>query len=482
MYKIKEIKIPITTEIPTDFDSFSLEENASLLIAGYQYIKAVKNGVFENPCLKERIKEIFEKDLEKKEEKIKELGLLNEHTKQFYYEMLGREKEAIKKEILDSHSKELEYLRKILEEERVKSKEIELEKVRLEEKANYSMENGIANRIKDAEMRFLIEKEEMNQRISQLSLEKAKITEEFQEYRIGILEKDKRNTVAKQRGNNGEEILYELLQRTFSSLNCEIENTAGASHKGDFHLKFERFTVLVDCKNYIDSKQVNVESRKQIKHDLEQNRHIKIAWLISLNKPISKYGGVPWQFDIEDGICCFYINELLMHHSPEETLKMIWKSSCNLYTILDMNAETSELTRLKEYENRVKQIYERLNTLSKQRHLILNQSLENLNKMKANFADTDKADIELINHYIMNMNEVHAETIKSWWNANIVKKEGSKMKTDQIYSKFLENPENQRIEKEVFRDILCSLVKDDEILKGKQAKTQYTIVNYTWTS
>jgi hypothetical protein len=482
MNKIKEIKIPLEYELPLDFDSFSLEENACLLMAGYQYIKAVKGGIFENPRLEERMKEIFETDLIKKEEKIKELSLLNEHTKQFYYEMLGREKEAIKKEILDSHSKELEYLRKILEEERKKSKEIELEKVRLEEKANYSMENGIANRIKDAEMRYLLEKEEMNQRISQLSLEKAKIVEEFQEYKIGILEKEKRNTVAKQRGNNGEEILHELLQRTFSSLNCEIENTAGESHKGDFHLKFERFTVLVDCKNYIDSKQVNVESRKQIKHDLEQNRHIKIAWLISLNKPISKYGGVPWQFDIQDGICCFYINELLMHPSPEETLKMIWKSSCNLYTILDMNPETSELTRLKEYENRVKQIYERLNTLSKHRHLILNQSLENLNKMKTNFAETDKADIELINHYIMNMNEVHTETIKNWWITNIEKKEGSKIKTDQLYSKFLENQEHQRIEKDVFRDILCTLVKEDEIMKGKQSKTQYTILNYTWKS
>lgn len=479
MYKIKEIRVPQEYVYPNDMDLFSLEENACLLTAGYHYIKSVKDGIFEkNADLERKIKEIFENELEEKDKKIERLCQIQETTKEFYEERLKRERENTKQELIETTSKEMDKMKELLEVERQRCKEMELEKVRLEEKTKQSLNQDVLLDMKEKEMAFMKEKEDMIQRMAQLAAD-------FNQYKIAILEKEKKemsikqqNTVAKQRGNNGEDILQDILQRTFASLNCDIENTSGGNHKGDFHLKFEKFTVLVDCKNYIDSKNVNVESRKQIKHDLEQNRHIKIAWLVSLNKPISKYGGMPWQFDIEDGICCFYINELLTHSNPEETLKMVWKASCILYSILDTNCETGELTRLKEYEIRVKQIYERLNNLSKQRHSILLQSIENMNQLKNNFVETDKTDIELVNRHILDINELHTETIKEWWEKHIVIMEGSKLKTDQLYSKFIENEENRRIDKEVFRDILCTFVKEEEIQKGKLAKTQYTLVNY----
>jgi hypothetical protein len=485
----KEIKIPLDYEFPDDFDSFSPEENACLLIAGYQYIRAVKSGIFENPKKKEEIekklKEIFETSLHEKEQTIQFLKQTNETTKTIYEEMLAKEREAIKREIFETSSKEIEKITRQLEEERKRCSLLEHAQIRLEEKSKHSSEHI---QLKELEMRFMKEKEDMNQRMVDLSLEKSKISEEFSQYKIAVLEKEKqemtakqKNTVAKQRGSNGEDILLDILQRTFSSLNCEIDNTSRGTHKGDFHLKFEKFTVLVDCKNYIDSKNVNIESRKQIKHDLEQNRHIKIAWLISLNKPISKYGGVPWQFDLEDGICCFYVNELLCHVNPEETLKMVWKASCILYSILDVNtADTAEFSRLKEYELRVKNIYERLHTLSKQRNSILLQSIENLNHLKNNFIETDKTDIELINRYISDIGEIQEERIKEWWNANIVFKDGNKLKSDEIYKRFVAIDENKDMDKSLFREILCHLVKEDEVKKGKGEKTQYTFTNYGW--
>ena len=129
-----------------------------------------------------------------------------------------------------------------------------------------------------------------------------------------------------------------------------------------------------------------------------------------------------------------------------------------------------------------KQIYERLNNLSKQRHSILMQSIENMNQLKNNFVETDKTDIELVNRHISDINDLHKEVIKEWWEQNIVEKEGNKLKTDNIYSKFIEKDENKRIDKEVFRDILCTFVKEEEIKRGKQTKTQYTILNYAFKS
>jgi len=412
--------------------------------------------------------------------------------KSLYEEMNFKERENMKREIFEivakekaQLSKEIERLNVAIEKERERAKQMELDKVRLEEKTANSLDNELILRMKEMETQFMREKEELFQRISRISEEKSKMGEDFQRYKIEILEKEKKdmevkqqNTVAKQRGNNGEDILYDILHRSFASLNCTIENTSGVSHKGDFHLKFEKFTVLVDCKNYIDSKNVNVESRKQIKHDLDQNRHIKIAWLISLNKPISKYGGLSWQFDIEDGICCFYINELLLHSNPEDTLKMVWKASCILYNILDTNCETGELSRLKKYELRVKQIYEKLNNLSKQRHSILMQSLENVNQLKNNFIETDKIDIELVRQDILSIHELHTDTIREWWSSKVMEKVGHKVKTDNLYALFVEEEDHRCIDKEVFREILCTFVKEDEITRGKQSKTQYTFTNY----
>jgi hypothetical protein len=481
MYSKKEILVPEEYSFPLDFDSFSPEENACLLTAGYQYLKGVKEGIFEKRGdLELKIRAIFENELMEKDGKIKSLMQLNETTKTLYDEWMRKERENTKREIFEMTSKEMEKLRELLELEKQKSKLFELDKVRLEEKVNQSLDHTLLLKMKEMEMQFLREKEEWNQRMQ-------KMVEEHTKYKIGVLEKEnaamnvkQQNTVAKQRGNNGEELLQELLQRTFSSLNCTIENTSGGNHKGDFHLKFDKFTVLVDCKNYIDSKQVNVESRKQIKNDLEQNRHIKIAWLISLNRPISKYGGVPWQFDIEDGICCFYVNELLLHGSPEDTLKMLWKSSCILYSILDTNCETGELSRLKEYEIRVKEIYERLNNLSKQRHSILLQSMNNMQQLKDNFFETDKTDVELIKRHISDINELHTITVRDWWSSHVVVAKGSKLKIEQVYTKFIELEENQRIEKELFRDILCKLVKEEDIQKAKTKNASWTILNYGW--
>jgi hypothetical protein len=105
-----------------------------------------------------------------------------------------------------------------------------------------------------------------------------------------------------------------------------------------------------------------------------------------------------------------------------------------------------------------------------------------MNQLKNNFVETDKTDIELVNRHISDINELHKEVIQEWWEQNIVEKEGNKLKTDNIYSKFIEKDENKRIDKEVFRDILCTFVKEEEIKRGKQTKTQYTILNYAFKS
>jgi hypothetical protein len=61
-------------------------------------------------------------------------------------------------------------------------------------------------------------------------------------------------------GDDGENI-FEYLSDTFKDFNgYKIENKSKQGHKGDFHLFFEEFNVLVDSKNYsgtVQKKEVN---------------------------------------------------------------------------------------------------------------------------------------------------------------------------------------------------------------------------------
>ena len=70
----------------------------------------------------------------------------------------------------------------------------------------------------------------------------------------------------------------------FLSFLFKIENKAKQSHKGDFHLFFKDFNVLVDSKNYTTS--ISKKEIVKIESDLNTNSNMNFAWLVSLNSNI----------------------------------------------------------------------------------------------------------------------------------------------------------------------------------------------------
>lgn len=210
---------------------------------------------------------------------------------------------------------------------------------------------------------------------------------------------------------------------------------------------------------------------------MKNNPHIKVAWIVSLNTAISKFANYPFMLEIEDGRCYFYINSLLEQENPEKILEQVWYASSFIYEhVLNNETEIELLNKYKKNEMRVKKIVERLITQNREGKALLKQMKENLDL-------TEKDLLEVVNNEIMSLYEKNIEYVKKWWTENTVKKEGTQLKTNVIYARFVEGEENkkQNIDKDTFKQIMrSSILSHDEIQIGKSGKTQDTILNYGW--
>ena len=109
-------------------------------------------------------------------------------------------------------------------------------------------------------------------------------------------------------GDDGEQI-FENLSDTFKDFTgYKIENKAKQGHKGDFHLFFKDFNVLVDLKKYSGSVQKN--ELEKIEHDLGINNTMDFAWLISYDSNVSDWNRFPIMYKwivTENGLKCIII-------------------------------------------------------------------------------------------------------------------------------------------------------------------------------
>jgi hypothetical protein len=137
-------------------------------------------------------------------------------------------------------------------------------------------------------------------------------------------------------GDDGEQI-FENLADTFKDFaGYKIENKAKQGHKGDFHLFFEEFNVLVDSKNYSGS--VQKKEIKKIEADLMVNDNMHYAWMVSLNSNICEYNRFPimtkWITTDDSKLkCTLMINNLLDNKEPRNMLRQAWQICNEIYRL-----------------------------------------------------------------------------------------------------------------------------------------------------
>jgi len=484
--------------IPDEIGSFTKKENTLLLLTGFNCVKLFKtNAIQDNyyfETLKRELIKQYEITIKSKDETITSLSISNNTQKSVYDQLIEEEKTRRAQEI----AREKEKLKEFYE---TQLSAIQQEKTQTQQTLNdlkqeltmsrMIIENYKTNIDKEVSIQILREKEILFEKEKQEATKTAVLQEKYNDL---LLKTEKEKNVELERimqeltaasakgsvgrGQQGENFFYDLVLDTFSDYEgFNIINTAKTGHSGDFHIQFNDFTILADSKNFIDTSGVSSTDRNKLKFDMKQNQHIKIAWLVSIDKPIRRFSKYPYMIELHDGVCYCYINSLKDYENPRKLLEMAWYA-CNLifHSILNKEDDVLILEKYKKNELRIRDIANKMKRLSKERYAILKQ-------LTHNFDDTEKDIMELLHNEIMNIRDAHMRTVETWWNTNFEKnvdttaeKSTIKLKSAPIFKKF--HNENPEINEEVFKQILREILPNEDIEIPKSKNAQYTILNW----
>ena len=396
---------------------------------------------------------------------------------------------------------------KIKEETRGEVQRLELD-ILVEREMKVKMEEQIKNMYENMLEKMRSQMETMSVQIKSYELQnndliKAEVEKAKEKFDLILDEKDKQNrlnrevfdkaekliskTIVKTSiaiGDDGEQI-FESLSDTFKDFaGYKIENKAKQGHKGDFHLFFKDFNILVDSKNYSGS--VQKKEVIKIETDLTTNDNMKFAWMVSLNSNISDYNRFPimtkW-ITTDVGVkCILFINNLLEHKEPRNILRQAWAICEDFHRLTkSVDKEDGELEKYREknlmQKKQINNLQDRAAELRRGMN-VLNNSLKNL--------DSDLLEIlSLISDDIINEKIQFDNIIKKWWNNNIEYiNDENKMTSTEIWNKFKkENKEyiiDNKISIETFKDVITSNIVNSSNYVEKTKKGVIDFIGFKW--
>ena len=270
-------------------------------------------------------------------------------------------------------------------------------------------------------------------------------------------------------GQEGENCFRELADETFTNYdNYELVDKRKIPHSGDFYLRFRAFTVMVDVKLFKRGT-ISTTDRNKLKRDMEENRDIAIAWMVSLEGGVANFNKHPFEIEIENGRLFVYINDLKNAKNPNELLKSAWYVSQFVYDNILMNeSQATLLNKYKKYHVRIKDNLVKMLKLSKDRS-------DMMDKMIENHHESERIIKISINDEIVNIREVHQEAVELWWTTNCIVKDGTQLKTKIAYDRFIVTNSQHGITHEAFKMLLKNIVGEEYCLIGKTGKGQFTI-------
>ena len=467
--------------------NFSLNHNKELTKTTLELELQKKINELERQfkdVLDEKIKEINEENKTNMDELLKQFEKTKEEKCFFEKELENRNETILHNKELNKNIIEIEINNKIKQKETFfenllnehKKKINELEKQIIESNHNISKKELEKNILLQTEISIL--QNELNatkERLNVVLFEKN--TQEIEMLKRKVQETDKTKSGCK--GSIGEKYFYDLVCETFASYDAfDIKtNAKNISHSGDHFLIFKNYTILTDTKNFEESSGVSTTDIKKLNRDMKQNSQIKIAWLVSLDKPILKHAEHPYTIEIdqENGICFVYINSLMKNENPKQLLELVWYNCDLIYKyVLQNETDLDLLNKYKRKEEQIRVILEKLKKQSKERMAMINQ-------LKDNFLETEKSLLEACNNQILDIRNIHGELLEKWWNDNLEPFVGDmNIKSNAIYDKFTLTNSGNGITKDIFKNLLKGLLNADDIIIGKGQKTQYKIINYKW--
>jgi hypothetical protein len=282
---------------------------------------------------------------------------------------------------------------------------------------------------------------------------RSEVEKEREKYRIIMDEKDKRlnkmtdnyekflkqNEVksSKKIGDEGEDTFI-LLSETFKDFaGYKLEKKAHQAHKGDIHLFFKDFNVLVDLKNYSGS--VQKKELEKIEHDLSINDTMDFAWLISYDSNVSDWNRFPIMYKwivTEIGLkCIIIVNNLNANKNPVDVLRNVWSITFELNKM--MNKTKVEEKDVQDMQERDYNVVQKIKTAQK-RLSELRRSVMSMSQITKDIENDIVDALSLLsNEMIKNESEKNVK-IKEWWDLNIEIDDNSdnKLTSTEIWNRF----------------------------------------------
>ena len=400
--KMINIAVPLSWTAPEIMNTLNAEENAFILNTGCEMIKEARSlvvGLSQN--------EIYNKIREESKSEIQKLEL----------DLL------VQKEIqnqMDSN------IRGFYENQMIQMK-----------KQNEELKEQIKSQITNNKLLFQDELNKEKEKLEKILEDKNKQVLRLTENYEKILQQTDTKS-SKKLGDEGEDN-FMMLSETFKDfIGYKIEKKSHQGHKGDFHLFFEKFNVLVDLKNYSGS--VQKKELDKIEHDLSINDTMDFAWLISYESNVSDWNRFPimckWIVTDVGLKCVIIVNKLNANKNPTDLLRLVWNMTNEIHMMMSKTKEidNTELDKLRERDynvlQKIKTAYKRISEMKR-----------NIVSMSQTAKDIENDMIDSINMFTneLSKNEFDKSLkIKEWWNENIEFDDNneSKLTSTDIWTRF----------------------------------------------
>ena len=435
--RIINITIPADDVLPDIMSTFTPEENLFMLKIGSNCLNEGRNAVAGLTQ-----KEIYNKikDETKGEIQKLELDLLVEKG------LKGR----ITEEMSKMYQKQIDHMKKQIEEMSNKIKTYELE--------SQDIESKLSNK---AWEKYDLLLQERDKQIN-------KMGETYEK----LLVQSHKSTSHK--GSDGEKQFGDYANTFIDFKGFELIDKHTQGGAGDFHMRFEDFDVLVDAKNY--KKSVSADQREKIKKDLIRNEHIPFAWLVSLNTTIDKYDKSLVMYEwINTRQCIVYINNLAQNDDPKKILRIVWFTCKELYRfVADVSVEDDELTNMKEAQFK---LMDKVKNLRKGVREI--NTTINLTKNMIQVMDDQLK--EILESETSSIVESNYSLFDDWWTKNVeLTDEDVRILSTDIWFKFKSDNKTElndfNITPEKFRQFVKSKTPSTNIiLKNKNSNSAFEI-------
>lgn len=445
MSKVIQLILPDNEIVPEIIATFSPEENYLMLKIGSECLREGRNAAIGLSQ-----KEIYQKIKDESKEEVQKLELdiivQKEITKKMEEKMT-----KIYEGQIEKYENQIEFLSNQLKEHKNNNTNL-VDKEVLKVKEKYDL--------------LLEEKDRQNQLNREVFDKAEKLVNKNTSKSASYL------------GEYGENI-FEQLSETFKDFaGYKIENKAKQGHKGDFHLFFDEFNVLVDSKNY--SSAIRKKEVTKIESDLMVNENMNYAWMVSLNTNISGYDRFPidkkWVTTDSGTKCILFINNLLSNKEPQNMLRQAWLMSSDFHKLTKkVTKEDGELEKYREkdllYKKQINTLQER--TSEMRRHI--NGSSNVLKNMENDLLEM----LSIASDEIINDKFALNNIINEWWTMNIeYSDDDNKLSSTEIWNKFKRDNKKEILKNNVtidqFKDIITNIADSSTYIE----KTKKSVIEF----